>query len=155
MDAPRGDGILSVDREQVRRDAETTAASTDWSPHIAAEWAARCLALLAELEQVERKLDEALAKVEVAEDRHVERMAPLLEVAAEQETRLAKVPALVEPWEGVRVLLAQEVTHDALAYVEMRADVLGPNDPLVVLADLFRELQALYPSDALAAWEEW
>jgi hypothetical protein len=83
---------MSVDRDQIRRDAELTlnvGGEGEWLPY-EETWhglATACLVLLAELEQAEEKLDFGMDASQVA---------TLVLRHREAETRLTKVPALVE-----------------------------------------------------------
>ncbi len=141
-----------ADREQTRRDAESlrrelAAIGNGFASTLnkteAAHLSNTVSALLAELEQAERERDEAR-----------EQLSNCVRMRAENLARLAKVPALVEAWEEARARLAEQTIHDALAYVEMRSEVLGTDDPLAVLSAAVREFQMLYPREALAAFEE-
>lgn len=89
---------MTVDREQVRRDAE---ALIGVNPKL--RFAGACLALLDELEQAERELDETRNRAEIAEialedarQNSVADLPALLNRVESYEAQLAAVPALVE-----------------------------------------------------------
>lgn len=140
-----------TNREQSRREAERFIDEHNFDPiiggDIASTFAARCLTLLAELEQAEKERDEmreAAPNADVAywQDRaldHATALTNARQITAHLEHRLTKAAALAE---------ALKTARTNLAHVLDTSDPMSGFDSLSLVTAAHASL-----TDALTAWE--